>query len=100
MQLIFESITRSEYLVYSLAMVFALQLTIYFSICGYVAIAVNFAHRKLEIGSMLDDRPLRKTQIQTEILVSVVTSAVYAAYVLVCFRLSPGVYPESVLAGC
>lgn len=99
MQLIFESIARSEYLVYSLAMAFMLQLAIYFSICGYVVIAVDFAHRRLKIGSMLDDRPLKKTQVRTEILSSVVTSGVYAAYMLVCFRLSPGLYPESALEG-
>ena len=66
---------------------------------SYVVIAVDFVYRKLKIGSMLDDRPLKQTQIRTEILSSVVTSAVYAAYMLVCFRLSPGVYPESVLEG-
>ena len=99
MQLIFEIIARSEYLVYSLTMAFVLQLAIYISICGYVVIAVDFMHRRLKIGSMLDDRLLKQNQIRTEILSSVVTSAIYAAYMFVCFRLSSGVFPESVLEG-
>jgi lathosterol oxidase len=99
MNLIFESIASSENLVYSLGIAFVLQLAIYFCICGYVAIAVDFMHRRSKMRSVLDDRPLKQGQIRTEVSSSVVTSAIYAAYMLMCFRLSSGLYPESVLEG-
>ncbi len=99
MELLVGMIAGSEHLPFAIGIAFIVQLCIYFGICGSVYFITVVMHNKLNIGSLHDNRPLKPGQVRREILSSLVTCVIFACYMLVCIKLSPGVYPSSVTEG-
>jgi len=98
MDLLLKTITQSPSLLDAWGYAFIIQLTIYFGICGGVVVSV-LALKRLKIGSVLDERPLKQHQIRSEILSSLGSSLIYAVYMLACFRLASGIHPSSFFEG-
>jgi len=95
MELAFESIARSNNILDSLAVAFIAQLVIYVCICGVVSLITSVLSNFSVIGSYIDERPLKKKQIENEVFSSAITCGVYAFYMVACFRLSYDSYPKS-----
>jgi len=78
---------------------FAIQLLVYLLVTAAVWAAYGLLRLHLNIGGLLDARPLKPGQIRQEMLRGISTCVIYAVYTFICLRLSSGLWPASWLAG-
>ena len=78
---------------------FAIQLTIYASLAGSFSMAYGAMLRLLKWGERIDTRPLKRNQVRTEILWSVLTCAIYAGFSLLGMQIAAGALPDSWSSG-
>ncbi len=78
---------------------FAIQLLVYLLVTAAVWAAYGLLRLHLNIGGLLDPRPLKPRQIPQEMLRGISTCVIYAVYTFICLRLSSGLWPTSWLAG-
>ncbi len=95
MELIYDFIVNPNNLIYALGTAFVIQLAIYFGVCGYIVVGNRAMYQWFKIGLVLDERELKPDQIRGEIGSSLVICVVYAGYLVLCCRLSSGIYPQS-----
>ncbi|MGQ0622938.1 MAG: sterol desaturase family protein [Panacagrimonas sp.] len=82
-------------LVGALAVAYMIQLLIYVGVAAAVIGMYGTVTRFFGYGALLDDRPLRPRQIRDEMLWSLGTCGVCAAYLVACLKLSTGLWPAS-----
>jgi sterol desaturase/sphingolipid hydroxylase (fatty acid hydroxylase superfamily) len=99
MDFFWELLSGSDNLFLAFVMAYLVQICLYFLICGTVVIICRFMLKTLRLGQLLDGIRLQPNQVKKEIYSSLVTSCIYAAYLLLCIRLSTRVEPRSFLEG-
>ncbi len=83
----------------ALPLCFAIQLLVYLLVTAAVWVAYGLLRLHLNIGGLLDPRPLKPRQIRQEMLRGISTCAIYAVYTFICLKLSSGLWPQAWLAG-
>lgn len=74
---------------------FAIHFGIYAALAGSFSMVYGGMLRYLKWGARIDTRPLRRNQVLTEIMWSILTCTIYAGFTLLALRIAAGALPDS-----
>ncbi len=99
MDFFWDLLKGSDNLLLAFFVAYLLQLSIYFLINGMIVMICHVMLKKLKVGQLFDDINLKPNQVKKEVYSSLITSLIYAGYLLVCIRQSSTIQPKTFFEG-